>query len=80
MILERLRVLASTVVCLGFWRLGVRQWIGLAKASCSTRPATAPSGTIVYANCPPIGTLGFRRYLRGLHEGEASEQGDEQNH
>jgi MoaA/NifB/PqqE/SkfB family radical SAM enzyme len=64
--IERLRVFWKAAMCPELWQLGLRPLIGLTKASLSTRPVTAPSGTIAFANCPPIGTLGFRRYLRGL--------------
>ena len=64
--IEHLRVFLKAARCPELWQLGLRPLIGLTKASISTRPVTAPSGTIVFANCPPIGTLGFKRYLRGL--------------
>jgi MoaA/NifB/PqqE/SkfB family radical SAM enzyme len=30
------------------------------------RPATADTGTIIFVNCPPLGSTAFRRYLSGL--------------
>jgi MoaA/NifB/PqqE/SkfB family radical SAM enzyme len=64
--IERFRVFWKAAMCPELWQLGLRPLIGLIKASFSTRPVSAASGTIVFANCPPVGTLGFRRYLRGL--------------
>jgi MoaA/NifB/PqqE/SkfB family radical SAM enzyme len=64
--IEHLRVFLKAARCPELWQLGLRPLIGLTKASLLTRPVTTPSGTIVLVNCPPIGTLGFRRYLRGL--------------
>lgn len=66
MLRTRLKVLAAAAMCPELWRLRPRALCGLMRASLTTRPASAPSGTIVYANCPPVGTEGFRRYLRGL--------------
>lgn len=64
----RLRVALSTMKCREAWQLSPRQWWGMLKALRSTRPVSTPAGLIVYANCPPVGGKGYRRYLRGLKQ------------
>jgi|WetSurMetagenome_2_1015567.scaffolds.fasta_scaffold98655_2 MoaA/NifB/PqqE/SkfB family radical SAM enzyme len=63
---DRLRALLLALKRREAWRLPFRSSCGLLKAFSSTRPASAKSGTIVYANCPPIGTKAFGRYLGGI--------------
>jgi MoaA/NifB/PqqE/SkfB family radical SAM enzyme len=62
----RARAVWLNLRCRDAWRLPWRSARGLLGALATTRPATAPSGTIVYANCPPLEGAPYRRYLRGL--------------
>ena len=63
---ERLKVALSAMKCHESWTLPLSVSRLLVKSLKSTRPATAATGTVVYANCPPVGSIGFRRYLQGL--------------
>ncbi len=63
---ERLRAVWLNVRRREAWRLPARSARGLLRALATTRPARATSGTIVYANCPPLEGEPYRRYLRGL--------------
>ncbi|MCY3020027.1 MAG: radical SAM protein [Planctomycetota bacterium] len=62
----RLRAALLALGCRETWTLSPRILRALLKAFRTSRPATAATGTILHVNCPPLGSPGFRRYLRGL--------------
>jgi MoaA/NifB/PqqE/SkfB family radical SAM enzyme len=64
--LARLRAALLGMTVPEAWRLPPRVSGVLLDSLRLTRPAAAPSGTITYINCPPIGSLAFGRHLAGL--------------
>lgn len=48
------------------WRLPPKVVSAMWKSLSTIRPATSGTGTILYVNTPPVESLAFRRYLRGL--------------
>lgn len=63
-----LRAILRVLACPEIWTLPPRVHLSLLRSLRSIRPASAETGTIPYVNCPPVGSLAFRRHLRGLKE------------
>jgi MoaA/NifB/PqqE/SkfB family radical SAM enzyme len=66
--IARLKTAAAAMRCPEAWRLPPRVALALFRSLSATRPVAAPSGTVLYVNCPAIGTRSFRRYLRGIKQ------------
>lgn len=66
MSLGRFRAMLRGLSCYEAWTLPPRLSWALLKGLRLTRPATAGTGTWLHPYCPPVGTLAYRRYLRGL--------------
>jgi MoaA/NifB/PqqE/SkfB family radical SAM enzyme len=61
-----LRAALLALRCPEAWTLPPQLGKALLRSLLRTRPATAATGTILYPNCPPVGSPAFRRHLHGL--------------
>lgn len=62
----QLRVILRLLACRETWTMPLGMLYKLACGLRLFRPATADTGTIIFVNCPPVGSTAFCRYLSGL--------------